>query len=569
MEVELYLMKRFHCTTIAELDAKQVQYHLQKKVGNSHKTIDPGSLSYLEQMPTDVLFEIAKHLTVEEVGQLASVSINLRRMVSATSESAQRYWQRMVAREFPQTLQITLLESKKQKIKVGNWYRIFIEAYNHDQIYKKWPLRFRKIITYIRDGNLADLKKSGITFADCIFPDPLNSVICKAVRKWENKAIMDYLFDHVFMPACALGPDNNQVTQEMLVGEIKLTKLKGLTYWAALCDKVNIVMGLSETDDQKLDALCAAVILKRPNIVRKLLESGADPRIGHITEEGLLYPALITAVTNRDLESLNLLLAHGADSARFLNITEKCRVKYFWEGKDYVHGATALFMAARYGYEEIVMALLAHGDAEVNEPTEHHETPLQAAAANGNLVIVQSLVARGAEVNAMYKIQSYEQQEFDEIKGVGMTCNTALCNAAMHGHPEVVQFLIDQGADVNLCNKRNPSPLVAAIRQGHLAIVQALLAAPDILVRQHHLDLANSCNKPEIAKTIQIHLLEKYIVKLERDDAHSNRSIKINIFFENPKMNLGQAKALLRELKGDARVAHQAVWAMIKFYYFR
>jgi ankyrin repeat protein len=557
LEVELYLMKRFHCTTIAELDAKQIQYYLQKKVGNFHKTIDPGSLSNLERMPTDVLFEIAKHLTVEEVGQLASVSINLRRLMSATSESAQRYWQRMVAREFPQTLQMALLESKKRKTKVGNWYRIFVEAYNHDQISKKWPLRFRKIITYIRDGNLEDLKKSGITFADCLFPDPLNSVICKAVRKWENKEVMNYLFDQVFLPAFALGQDNNRIAEEAVVGNIKLVGITRITYWAALCDKLDVVMGLSATEEQKNDALCAAVICKRPAIVRLLLENGAEPSIGHVTDERLVYPELITAVINRDLESLNLLLSHGADSAMFLNIEENCKVKYFWEGRNYVHGATALFMAARYGYEEIVMALLAHGDAEVNVPTEHDEMPLQAAAANGNLVIVQSLVARGATINAMYEIQSYEQQEFDEIRGRGLMCNTALCNAVLNGHADVVKFLIEQGADVNLANRRNPSPLVAAIRQGDLTILQALLAAPDIVVKQHHVDLANSCNQPEIVKAIKIHRLEKYIAKKEYEATHSNRAVKINIFFETKPMNLHRAKELLIELKAEVPAAVQ------------
>lgn len=104
-------------------------------------------------------------------------------------------------------------------------------------------------------------------------------------------------------------------------------------------------------------------------------------------------------------------------------------------------GNTTLYWAARFGYQDIVQALVAR-NAMINTKNNNGWTPLQEAAENGHANIVDLLIAKGAQINT----QDNEGR-------------TALFWAAKEGHAEIIQFLLNKGADPCLYNVRNLSPL--------------------------------------------------------------------------------------------------------------
>lgn len=120
-------------------------------------------------------------------------------------------------------------------------------------------------------------------------------------------------------------------------------------------------------------------------------------------------------------------------------------------------------------------------------------TPLQRAAANGELEEVENLVAKGAEVNlstgnfgtplsqaAMYGQTHVAKWLLDHGANVDVRTHdsrsTPLYDAALHGHLEIIRLLLTRGADPNVQNKDGFTPLHAAAERGHLMVVKELLA---------------------------------------------------------------------------------------------
>ncbi len=122
---------------------------------------------------------------------------------------------------------------------------------------------------------------------------------------------------------------------------------------------------------------------------------------------------------------------------------------------------TPLMMASEEGELDILQALLAKG-ANVNARTTEDDgtTPLIFASEEGHADVVQVLLARGANVNAKKK-----------------DGGTALMIAAYKGHPDVVQALLAKGAEVNVQDKRGWTALMYGADGENLAVVQALLAS--------------------------------------------------------------------------------------------
>ena len=81
------------------------------------------------------------------------------------------------------------------------------------------------------------------------------------------------------------------------------------------------------------------------------------------------------------------------------------------------------------------------------------------ASKNGNIVKVNALLAKGADVNAKDK-----------------NGDTALIMASLYGHSEVVNALLANGADVN-AKANGWTALRIASHQGHSDIVKLLKAA--------------------------------------------------------------------------------------------
>ncbi len=142
---------------------------------------------------------------------------------------------------------------------------------------------------------------------------------------------------------------------------------------------------------------------------------------------------------------LALLIARGAD----LNAS------------DDQQGQTPLVFVVSRGNDRdmTVFNFLTDKGASLTAFGTDGQTPLQAAAAQGNVDLVNKLLAKGVDVNLR-----------------GGTGDTALHAAAGAGDVKTVRALINSGANVNLRNDRGDTPLHVAMR---------LYGMPDNIAASH------------------------------------------------------------------------------------
>lgn len=97
--------------------------------------------------------------------------------------------------------------------------------------------------------------------------------------------------------------------------------------------------------------------------------------------------------------------------------------------------------------------------------------PLEVAARRGNVTLVNTLLAKGAPIDA--KGAFYREEDY--FDGCAYT---ALQIAAFWGHRAVVESLLDHGADVNAVRPTLGTPLQAALEGGHFDVAEVLLSRP-------------------------------------------------------------------------------------------
>ena len=121
-----------------------------------------------------------------------------------------------------------------------------------------------------------------------------------------------------------------------------------------------------------------------------------------------------------------------------------------------------LLVAASYGYDPVVQALIGHG-ADVRAVDAEGCTPLILAAQQGHVGTIPLLVRHGSDVHARTRWGS-----------------TSLTWAAGKGHVAAIGLLVDAGADVHAEDCKRRTALMWAARAGHLGSIDALMerAAP-------------------------------------------------------------------------------------------
>lgn len=121
------------------------------------------------------------------------------------------------------------------------------------------------------------------------------------------------------------------------------------------------------------------------------------------------------------------------------------------------HAARFLAHAAASGESRIVERLLQTG-VDVNSANGMDNSALNAAAAAGDLQMVQLLVGKGAR---------------SELRSGGLG-RTALMNAAEVGRADIVAFLLAAGSDPGLTDEKVETALMIARRHGQTEVARIL-----------------------------------------------------------------------------------------------
>lgn len=202
-----------------------------------------------------------------------------------------------------------------------------------------------------------------------------------------------------------------------------------------------------------------AIDLDQKDKVQDWLRAGHSPltRIENKLKEQLLD----RAASQGSVEVFNVLLSEIDRGHYSAKLTDS-------RGTPLLVGLASLAMpgqAQASRYERMIEALLRFSSSTVNESDRAYigdgRTALHQAAANGNVQVIRTLIAHGAQVNA--KNSSGE---------------TPLHLAARFGHVDAVQYLLYSGANLHQkTNYTKATALMAAAEMGHASVIRMLMAA--------------------------------------------------------------------------------------------
>jgi ankyrin repeat protein len=273
-------------------------------------------------------------------------------------------------------------------------------------------------------------------------------------------------------------------------------------------------------DNHGQTALILAVELGRLEVVKLLLDEGADANLGkplmyaadrgnveiarllldrgvNVNAGGPFGTALTKACEKDRLATASLLLDRGAkvdakDQNDETPLMKACAGGYketagllLDRGADVNakdrFGQTPLMKAAQADHLHVVRFLLEKG-ADINVKNESGETPLMAAAGLGEFDIVELLLNKGAQLSAKdregrtaleHAASNNHRRIADLLISRGAKTNLAV--AAMVGDTAEVQRFLKEGSDVNAKDDKGNTALILAVERGHLEVVKLLL----------------------------------------------------------------------------------------------
>jgi ankyrin repeat protein len=216
------------------------------------------------------------------------------------------------------------------------------------------------------------------------------------------------------------------------------------------------VRDVNHREPDGMTPLHYAVLNNDLAVVQALLRAGAD--VNARTRYGV-NPVYLAA-QNGSAQLTRLLLDNGANP-----------------NEVYREGERVLHTAARTGDPDTVKVLLDAG-AEIDAREDWHgQTALMWAVAQQHAALVPLLVERGANVNAISAIETWERQVTDEPREKWLPPGgmSALMFAAREGCLSCIQPLLDAGASIDAATPKGITPLLGAIINGHYDVAWLLV----------------------------------------------------------------------------------------------
>ena len=228
-----------------------------------------------------------------------------------------------------------------------------------------------------------------------------------------------------------------------------------------------LVEGGADVDDTQASGASALVVAAHSGhtpLAGYLLEQDADP---NAAKAG--YTALHAAVLRGRIELVKALLDHGADPDwQVEHGTPGRRFSADYSIRAQLIGANALWLATKYGELEILRILVERGadpdlvpgsgvstlQAAMGVPSNRQETRRNRVAG--------SKMSRAEEERLTLKLAGIILGLGVDVNAADVSGNTALHHAVLKDFGSVVELLTASGADVNRENKRGQTPLLLA-----------------------------------------------------------------------------------------------------------
>jgi ankyrin repeat protein len=257
-----------------------------------------------------------------------------------------------------------------------------------------------------------------------------------------------------------------------LMNEDELKLRMDLPRYEALPPREKYLLNLDDADREGTPRLVLASTFGDLEMVKSLISEGADLNATSSAVGGLKLIAARqspSAEQLRDLQTIMSLIPEEIMKSQMARAADPSATRS--------SGETALMVASRFGFAEIVEALLYAG-AQIDKQDARGVPALYIAAENGHAGIVMLLLARGADplfkttdatkflsaavVGGNTEIINLALQYPCQISAGSKYGSKLLLLAARKRRADIAEKLIELGADVNVADQGGTTPLIAA-----------------------------------------------------------------------------------------------------------
>ncbi|KAL8978454.1 MAG: hypothetical protein Q9205_005957 [Flavoplaca limonia] len=267
----------------------------------------------------------------------------------------------------------------------------------------------------------------------------------------------------------------------------------------------NVASGLpniDEPDEEGFPWIVQAARNGQEEMIRKLLISGADIQVTHISTH---RNALAEAALHGHQNCIDLLVEEGClmefpDAEGNTALHHACANGHLAAAKSLVargasinapglDGQSPLHLAIRAPYQNVVM-LLVQSKANVNARDMRSWTPLHIAASQGNVAMCSYLLHEGAQLDSREaqsktslqlacEAGNYElvqmMMNHSKLNATNMTFLAAFSTAVEFGHVRIAELFFSEGLKLQELKRDRYKPITLAATSGCLAMVELMI----------------------------------------------------------------------------------------------